>query len=440
MTEPAIQARDDKLVRAIGVGGLSAAVINLTIGAGIFALPGRVAAILGATAVVGYVVCAFGMALFVLCFAAAGSRVSLSGGLYGYVGAAFGQFPAFVAGTMLWLSAVLATAAVSNIFADSLREIFPIAGSPVVRAILILLLYAILAFINIRGVRLGARFVQTTTVAKLLPLLLLSGVGVFFINPVNLSWPGMPPLESVGRAAIILIFAFSGVEVALTPSGEVRDPSRTVPRAIILALIGVTALYLIIQLVAQGVLGSELGRNTTAPLASVATIVLGKSGRLLILVGTVISTFGYVLGDMLGSPRALFGMANNRTLPSTLSYVHPRFRTPRNAILAHASIAGLLAATGSFERLLVAANLAILTLYLLCCIATIQLQRKEVRTQGEPFNLIGGPIIPTAACLFAVWLASQAEPSEFAAVGTAFVIACVIYYVLRTESSHPLSD
>lgn len=435
MTETSIQARDDKLVRALGVGGLSAAVINMTIGAGIFALPGVVAAKLGGAAVLGYLVCAAGMTLFVLCFAAAGSRVSLSGGLYGYVGEAFGSFPGFICGTLLWLSCVLASAAVANIFVDSLRELVPAAGGTSARIIILLALYAFLAFINVRGVKLGARFVQTVTVAKLLPLLILVAVGIFFLKPANLVWPGMPSLEGVGNTAIVLIFAFLGVEVALTSSGEVKDPSRTVPRAILLALVGVTSLYLIIQFVAQGVLGSELGKNTSTPLASVANMVLGNGGRLLVLVGATISTFGYVLGDMLAAPRALFGMANNKTLPGMLSFVHPVYRTPRNAIIIHAIIAAALAASGSFEKLIIAANLAILVMYFLCALAVIQLQRKDIRREGEPFNLIGGPAIPLAACLFAVWLASHAEAQEFAAVGIVLAVAVVLYMVMKKTAT-----
>lgn len=440
MTESTLQARDDKLVRALGVGGLSAAVINMTIGAGIFALPGVVAAKLGGAAVLGYLVCAAGMTLFVLCFAAAGSRVSLSGGLYGYVGAAFGNFPGFICGTLLWLSCVLASAAVANIFVDSLRELIPAAGGTSARIAILLVLYAFLAIINVRGVKLGARFIQTTTIAKLLPLLILVAVGIFFLKPVNLAWPGMPPLEDVGNTAIVLIFAFLGVEVALTSSGEVKDPSRTVPRAILLALVGVTSLYLIIQLVAQGVLGSELGKNTSTPLASVANIVLGNGGRLLVLVGATISTFGYVLGDMLAAPRALFGMANNKTLPGVLSFVHPVYRTPRNAILVHGLIAAVLAATGSFEKLIIAANLAILVMYFLCALAVIQLQRKDVRREGNPFNLIGGPAIPLAACLFAIWLASHAEAQEFAAVGIVLAVAIVLYFVMKKTSGDSRSE
>lgn len=439
MTESSIPARDDKLVRALGVGGLSAAVINMTIGAGIFALPGVVAAKLGGAAVIGYLVCAAGMALFVLCFAAAGSRVSLSGGLYGYVETAFGSFPGFICGALLWLSCVLASAAVANIFVDSIRELFPSVGSAAARAGILLFLYAGLALINIRGIKLGARFVKSVTVAKLLPLLILVSVGIFFLEPANLAWPGMPSLDMVGDTAIVLIFAFLGVEVALTPSGEVKDPARTVPRAVLIALVGVTALYLLIQFVAQGVLGSELGTNTTSPLASAANIILGNGGRMLVLVGAIISTFGYVLGDMLAAPRALFGMANNSTLPKILAYVHPTFRTPRNAIVAHAILAFSLAATGSFEKLIVAANLAILVMYTLCAAAVIQLQRKDIRREGEPFKLAGGPVIPLAACAFAIWLGSHAEPQEFAAIGIALAIAVVLYFVMRkTVNDRPV--
>lgn len=434
MTEPITAARDDKLVRALGVPGLAASVINVTIGAGIFALPAIVAANLGRAAVVGYLACALGMGLFVLCFAAAGSRVSLSGGLYGYAGAVFGRYVGFLCGVMLWTSAVLASAAVSNIFLDTLREIFPIAGTQIVRGALIIAIYVLLATINIRGVKLGAKFVETATVAKLLPLLVLVAVGLFFLHPANLAWPGMPPISSIGRTAIVLIFAFVGVEVALTPSGEVVNPSRTVPRAIILALIGVTVLYLLIQFVAQGVLGSSLATNKSTPLAAVATTVFGSSGRWLILIGTLISTFGYVTGDMLGSPRALFGMASNGTLPKPLAFVHPVFRSPRNAILTHATIAALLATSGSFEKLIIVANLAILFIYFACCIATIQLQRRDIRMEGEPFKLPGGPTIPILACLFTLWIVSSAAPQEWAAIGIVLVIATAFYLINRRRS------
>src|SRR4029077_8896282 len=142
---------------------------------------------------------------------------------------------------------------------------------------------ALLAAINIRGVRTGAGAVTIVTVAKLIPLFLFVVAGVFFIEPSAFEWPGWPPAKTLGDSVLLLLFAFFGIEVALIPSGEVKSPAVTVPRAIYTALVITTALYILIQLVAQGSLGPHLSENTIAPLAEAAAAFLGNTGRLLLL-------------------------------------------------------------------------------------------------------------------------------------------------------------
>ena len=230
------------LVRAIGTRQLTASIINTTIGAGIFVLPAAAAAGLGPAAPIAYVVCAVLMALIVCCFAAAGSRVSLTGGVYAYVEAAFGPFVGVLAGVLYFLMATFAVASVSSAFAGSVGVLWPAATTTIGRTILIAALFAGLAAVNIRGVRLGARLVEVVTAAKLLPLLILVGAGIWFVNVDYLRWPALPGVAAVGRTAIVLIFAFVGLEIALVPSGEVRDSSRTVPRALFYALSVTTTL------------------------------------------------------------------------------------------------------------------------------------------------------------------------------------------------------
>src|SRR5262249_49910076 len=157
---------------------------------------------------------------------------------------------------------------------------------------------------------------------------------------------------------------FVGVEVALVPSGEVSDPARTVPRALFLALALTTTLYLAIQAVAQGVLGAAMPTYAAAPLAEAASRVLGRGGQLLVLAGGAVSMFGYVAGDMLGSPRTLFALGRDGALPAVFARVHPRFRTPVVAIAVHAMMVCLLAISSSFTRLAIIANVAALSLYL----------------------------------------------------------------------------
>src|ERR1700726_3311045 len=193
---------DHQLVRGIGIAGLTANIINATIGAGIFVLPALVAKNLGSAAPLAFVICAIAMVLFVTCFAIAGSRVSLTGGLYAYVEVAFGRYVGFLAGILYWLTATAAVAGVVNVLANSVALVVPFLGGPIMRVAVMFAVYASLVLINIRGVRQGAGAVTVITVAKLLPLLLFICVGIVFVHGPNLSWNGWPSSKSLGDAVI----------------------------------------------------------------------------------------------------------------------------------------------------------------------------------------------------------------------------------------------
>ena len=430
---------DEGLIRAVGVRGLTAAIINYTIGAGIFVLPAVVAGKIGNAAPVAYIICAVAMALIVMCFAEAGSRVSLSGGTYAYAELAFGPYVGFMVAMCLWAgSNVLASAAVVNVFVDALAQFAPALGNSVVRAVIILAVYAGLTILNIRGVKIGSRVVQTVTGAKLLPLLILVGLGFFAVKGINLTWTGMPPVRDLARTSTVLIFAFLGVESALTPSGEVTNPARTVPRSIFAALAITTVLYIGIQVVSQGVLGADLAASTKAPLAEVAGRAFGNAGRLLILVGAAISTFGYVAGDMLASPRGLYALGRDGLLPAATGKVHDRFATPHVSIIIHAMFCAALALTGTFVTLAILSVLAALIVYLVCCLATIQLRRKNVRTEGGiPFHVPGGPVIPILASAMVVWLMSSSTRQEFLAISILLVALTLLFFAMRMTRARP---
>src|SRR5712691_204291 len=178
---------DHQLVRGIGIPALTANIVSSTIGAGIFVIPAAVARGLGSAAPLAFVCCAIAMILFVTCFAIAGSRVSLTGGLYAYVEVAFGRYVGFLAGILYFLTALGAVAGVVNVLANSVAQVVPFLGSPMMRIVVMLVVYGSLVLINIRGVREGAGAVTVITFAKLLPLLLFIGAGVFFVHPGNLS-------------------------------------------------------------------------------------------------------------------------------------------------------------------------------------------------------------------------------------------------------------
>src|SRR5262245_932272 len=425
---------DSGLVRAIGVRQLTASIINVTVGAGIFVLPAAAAVTLGAAAPLAYLLCAALMALIVTCIASAGSRVSLTGGLYAYVEVAFGPFVGFLGGVLYLLSATFASASVASAFNASVAELWPIAGSAAGRTLLLAGLFALLAFVNVRGAVPGARLIEAMTIAKLTPLVVLIAAGIWFVEPRNLAIATLPTPSAVGRTAIVLIFAFVGVEIALVPSGEVSDPAKTVPRAVFTALSITTTIYLLIQGVAQGLLGEAMSTFAAAPLAEATARVLGPAGRILVLAGATISMFGYLAGDALGSPRALYALARDGILPQPLARVHARFHSPYVAIPVYGAAAAALAITGSFNELAVFANVAILGLYLMCVAASYELQRRGVRSSGTPFAVPGGIAIPVVAAIAILWLISQATARELLLVAAVLAAAAALYAIRRRNT------
>ena len=429
VTPPSEIARLDEgnLVRAIGTVSLAAGIVNVTIGGGIFRLPAGIAAILGAAAPLAYVVCAIAMALIVLCFAEAGSRVSMTGGPYAYVETAFGPFIGALAGMLLWVGVTLALSAVASFFADALGAMIPTLPSWGKRAGLLGTL-VVLAAANAQGVRLVARFNTVATIAKLAPLIILIVVGLFTMRTENLHWTHAPSTGEVSRASILLLFAFLGIESALVPSGEVIDPARTVPRAIFIAMTVVTVLYIVIQVVAQGLLGDALATDKT-PLASAAAVALGPAGRTMILVGSVVSMFGYVSGMMLSVPRMLFALARDGFLPRVIATTHPRRGTPYVAIAVQTVIVAVLSVYGFFEMLAIAANVAVLLVYGACALAVLELRRRDVREGGIPFRIPAGRAVPLAALGVILLMLSSVQKNEWLAALAVVVIASLVYAV-----------
>ncbi len=431
MSSPAVVSPEASLVRALGVRQLAASIVNVTVGAGIFVLPAAVAAGLGAAAPLAYLVCAASMALIVTSFALAGSRVSLTGGIYAYVEVAFGPFVGFLAGVLQWLMLWLTAGGLLSAFVDQVGLLVPGAGEGLPRAAIIVATVGFLAIVNVRGVAIGARVIEGAVVAKLLPLAVFLAVGVFFIQPSALAWPGWPPGDKLGETVLLLIFAFVGIEVALVPSGEVRDPRRTVPRAIYLALGLTTALYLAIQAVAQGVLGAEMAQQAQAPLAAASSRFLGEGGRLLVLVGGAVSMFGYMCGDMLSSPRSIYAFGRDGFLPRAVARVHPSFRTPYVAIGLHALLAAALAISSSFRYLALLSNVAVLVLYFLCCAAALRLVSRKAPGGEAAFSLPGARVIPVAAMAVIAWILAHATRQEFAVLGVTLVVAALLYGLRR---------
>jgi amino acid transporter len=424
--------RDAGLVRQVGSWALAASIVGMVVGATIFVLPATLAATIGPYAPWAFLVCAVAVGSIAICFAEGGSRIPTSGGVYGYVQAAFGPLTGYIAGTLLWVSDVLACGGITSALADVTVSVVPPAVAGAVHAAVILVAIAGIAFVNIGGVARGARLVNATTALKLIPLAIFIVVGAAAVHRSNFVQTAAPSIGGLGRAMILGVFAFMGMETSLCASGEVAQPTRTIPRALAIAILSVTLLYVAVQIIAQGILGSSLA-NSTVPLAD-AMAQVNPALRLLMVAGAGLSMFGYIASDILGSPRLLFAFARDGLLPRALGRVHPRSHAPHVAILGYAALASVLALTGTFAELAVLSALSTAALYVIGCAAAWRLKRRDVALAGEALNFrwLGlATIIGVSSMLIVIALAARAEIIGL----TVLVAVSAAIYFLQTHTA-----
>jgi amino acid transporter len=424
-------SRDEGLVRKVGPWGLAASIVSIVVGAGIFAVPGALAAAVGPYAPLAFLICGIAIGAVAICFAEGGSRIPTSGGAYGYIEAAFGPLIGYVAGTLLWFGDVLACGGVAAALAD-------VAASPAskslvttVHTLVIIGVIGGVALINVAGVARAARFISVTTALKLIPLAIFIIAGCWKIDSANFQ-VAQPGTDGLGRAAILALFSFTGMESPLSASGEVAEPSRTIPRALAMAMLSVALIYIAIQVIAQGILGNALA-HSNAPLAD-AMGHISPLLRAVMLAGAVVSMFGWISSDILGSPRMLFAFARDGLLPRVLGLVHPRNRTPYVAILAYAAIAMVLALTGTFAELAVLATLTTAALYAVGCVAAWLLARRNVAVAGAALNFRWLGVATFVGLTGMLALIALASWQEIAGLATLLGLSVLVYLVTSRKS------
>lgn len=433
--DPTTDPSRSELARVIGVRALTLSVVNVVVGSAIFVVPAAVAAAMGSTAVAAYVVTAALVLLVALCFAEAASRVTATGGAYAYVERTFGPGPGFVVAWLQWLAnGSLSAATVANALVGTVSVVAPGLGAGVPRLAVLALVFGGLAWINVRGTREGVRTVVVLTVLKLVPILLLLVWGAHLVRPSELAWTDPIRIGGLGQGLLLLVFGLTGMEIALTPTGEVTNPSRTVPIAAVAGVGLAAGLYVAMHLLAQGILGAELARFPEAPLAEVAGRVFGSGGRVLMLVAALVSTLGYLSGDLLATPRSIHALAEDGLLPAWLGRLHPRFRTPHMAVVAYATVTAVFAAAGSFAELAMLNAIGVLVIYLGVVLALFKLRREGVVADREPIRLPGGALIPAVALVLVVGLLWVA-PRDQQLAGLGFVALCGIMYAIRRRTT-----
>lgn len=415
---------EEKLVRGIGRWDLTAIIINTIIGAGIFGLPAKVHSLIGTWSLVAFAACAVIVGFIVICHAEVSSRFSSTGGPYLYAREAFGPLVGFEVGWLYWIVRVTTFAANCNLLVTYLGFFIPEASQNAFRIAIILLIVLMIFIVNLIGVKQSAWMTNIFTAGKLIPLFIFVAIGIFFIQPANFAFDAVPEYGAFSSAVLLLIYAFVGFEVGVVVGGETKDPQKSMPFALIAALIIVASLYILIQVVSIGTLpGLAVSER---PLADAGAIFLGTYGAAFITIGALISILGNLNVGFLGSTRLLFAMSEQRELPEILSYTHKAFRTPWVSILLTAIVIFFMTIYSTFFTALAIATITRLLVYATTCLA-LPVFRYRGNAPEAKFIAPMGTVAAVLSLGLIIWLLTRVD---FAKEGLPILLAAVIGFTL----------
>lgn len=421
----------EKLPRSLGMWGIWLLVVNGLIGAGIFGLPSGAARLAGDWSPLIYVFCALLILPILLSFAELASYFRGTGGPMRYATEAFGHFVGFQTGWLFWAARTVSFAANAVLLVNSVGYFWPQAAEGTGRVISLLVICGGLTFINVIGSVRAIRSLASLTVVKFAVLLLLVIAGFIQLSGDVLPSIGREPAEGtdLGAATLLLIYAFVGFESAVVPAGEAKNPARDMPRALLLGLGMVVALYLLIQFVSVAAVPDIA--DSQSPLLDVAAALFGTVGATILMLGVVASVGGNLVGSMFSTPRLTYALSLDESLPRWFSAVHARFRTPANSIIFYGVLSFLLAVFGTFIWLAAATVLTRLLMYAISC-ASIPVLRPR-HADRERFVLPFGYLIPALGITACAWLLMQVSLDSVLLTAAFVVVGTVFYWLARRQ-------
>ena len=393
-----------ELQRGLSQFDLTNIIVGAIVGADIYIASALTAGLVGPFSIVLWGVAGLFAAMIAMVFAYCSYYVPRVGGPFAYVSEAFDDFYGFLTGWSMWIAELLALPVFAIAFANYLQALVPLtpAAEVAVRALFI----TALTLVNIVGVRAAGKLNDVLTLIKLSPLLLLivAGLGVFILQPETFIGNYTPPLplgiENAAHALVLVFWAYAGFELGTLPAGEVENPQKAIPRAIITGMLIVSFFYLLTNFVLFGVVNWTELDQSTVPLVVAGTALFGSAGALIMTVGALFSVSGSDESGMLGSARLAYAMAIDGLFPRIFARLHPRFNTPYVVLIAQGAIAFVLSNVGNLSGLISFAVLNLAFSFLLTCFALIVLRSDRAA------NLRGQRILPLAGiavCLFLIY-------------------------------------
>jgi len=422
-------------------------VVGGAIGADIYIISALGSAYLGPASLIVFVVAGVIAIIIALSFAEAAALVPKVGGAFAYVSEAWGDFAGFVVGWPLWIAEVAGIAVMPVAFVQYLLYFVPsltVLQGDVIKVVFV----SVIAYINVRGAKAAGRVNDVLTLAKLTPLLLLIVAGfVYLVVHPGTAASNLTPFAPLGWSnfgpALILIFwAYTGFELAVIPSGEVENPTKTIPKAMVIGMAIVTFFYIAVGFTALAVVNWSSLQYATAPLAVVGATVLSYTPALALIGGTIlglgalISISGFDESGTLATARLSYAISLEGLFPRLFSRLHPRFGTPANAIIIQSAIALVASLIGGLTQLITFSAFNLAFVYVATCAAVLTLQaRRQTGSDRTYLQRLTGPVIPVAGVVLSAFLIYECGISTIALGIVSILIGLPIYvlYAPRTE-------
>jgi APA family basic amino acid/polyamine antiporter len=369
-------------------------------------------------------------------FASLARRIRGSGGPYIYTRSVFGDIPGFVVAWGYWISIIATNAAVAVALVSYLSVFFPVLKQQgAVTALTALFFIWMLVAINIRGLKHGGRVQLSTTILKILPLLGIAVVGLFYLEPAHFEpWnlSSNSDFSAVSATAIMTMWAFLGMESANIPAAEVSNPSKNVPRAAILGTLIAAAVYIPSTVAVMGLISPDKLAISSAPFAEAAALLWGDWGYYLVGIGAVISCFGTLNGWTLCAGQIPLAAANDDLFPKYFARLNAKGTPATGIILSSVLVSALIMMNyqeqlvSQFTFIILLATLAALLPYLLCSLAQLVLYFRLRETHPTSVYKL---LITLFALLFSLWMMLNAG-TEVILWGLALLFAGLPVYVL----------
>ena len=409
---------------------------GVMIGSGVFLLP-AVLAPYGSISFLGWLLTSAGAIVIALTLGRLAARTEESGGFYIYVGRAFGEAPGFLVGWSYWLSIVFAIAAIAVAFAGYLGALVPmLAGNNLLQGAVAALMIWLITGVNVRGVAEAATAQLVMTILKIIPLLMIIGLAVAVGDATNVpefNPQSLSPAKALAATALLTMWAFIGIEAGVVAAEDVREPKRTIPRAIVTATLSVAALYIAATAAVMLLVSPAQLAVSEAPFADAAAR-FGAWGGPLIAVGALLSTAGSLNGNVFlggqmpmaaarhGSAPAALGFRNPGGAPSRALFMSSGFAT---ALLVLNYAEGLVAA---FTFLISMSTLATLLPYALSALAEIKYSARSAKAWT---------MIAVVALAYAVIAMAGAGAATLLWGLVLVVCGLPVYYISRRRAVEP---